>query len=152
MKKKVAALFLAVLMMLSLCSCSFIYLGYKDETKNKYLGEAGDINIIYEESWFSGAERVGDRVVYTCAITMENTGAPKSVIIGAEFTEEFDAGIITESSLFGTIVGSDGVFKPDEKKVMYVTFEAPVCEGYDGEALKCDRNLPEISYRVDLVE
>ncbi|MBQ2730334.1 MAG: hypothetical protein IJF69_06120 [Clostridia bacterium] len=150
--KKVAALLLAVLMMLSLCSCSFIYLGYKEVTENKYLGEAGDINIIYEESWFSGAERVGDRVVYTCVITMENTGMPKSVVIFGDFTEEFDAGIITESSLFGTIVGSDGVFGPGEKKALSVTFEASVCEGYDGEALKCDRNLPEIAYRVDLVE
>ena len=139
--------------MLSLCSCAFAYFGYKESTdSNRYTDAAGDVSIIYEESWFSGAERVDDKIVYTCVITMENTGWAKSVVIFGDFSEEFDAGIISDWNIIGEIVDSDGVFKPGEKKVMHVTFEAPVCEGYEGDALKCDRELPEISYRVDLVE
>lgn len=152
MKKRIIALALAGLMMLSLSSCSFlVFNAYEQfETRTggpseKPIGEA--LYVDDENSSFSDAQRAEDEVIYICEVAVCNrTEDEQAINLIGDFETEYDAGIITEIYLAGmTEAGGDVFFVPAESTEYYtVCFVGKISDSYDSEVLKMDRSLPVI--------
>ena len=103
------------------------------------------VQLVQEESFFSGYERKGETVTLTCYLTFDNPySSAIEVNVYGDFSQDVEHGLLKEAVLIGLCDGEELLVLAPGKTGVYVTFAGE----YGGMPQRYNRELPGIDVQL----